>query len=311
MANVLVVIELAQGKPLPVSLEVLGQARRVSTLLGASLYAVVPLDHAPSHSENDLIADLAGRGADKVVLVIDVQLKGARNGLRWGTHGAALSMACDLLPPSLLLYGLTPGAREVAPRAAARLGAAFLAEAWVEVRNDVLHLWEGSGQEARSLEGDLEFPVVATVPPGRYELARGEDEAEVEVLTSTAKSPDFRELEGDEAKLEEALHALVIAPAELRGSVEELARAVDGQVAEPGLRRAVRLAVAVGTPLDGVQADVRVAVGPAAATDGSAHYALVGVPGDAANGLALALATASEPADAPPAAKPAAKEEKP
>ncbi len=124
MANVLCVIELSMGRALPLSLEVLGQARRLSTELGATLYAVVALPRAPGWSDDDLVATLAAHGADKVVVATDETLDGNEE-LRWGTHGAALSAVCDLLSPSLLLFGLTPCAREVAARAAARLGAAF------------------------------------------------------------------------------------------------------------------------------------------------------------------------------------------
>ena len=102
------------------SLEVLGQARRLSTELGATLYAVVALPRAPSWSDDDLVATLAAHGADKVVIATDETLGGGGEELRWGTHGAALAAVCDLLSPSLLLFGATPTAREVAARAAAR-----------------------------------------------------------------------------------------------------------------------------------------------------------------------------------------------
>ena len=95
MANVLCVMELLDGRALPVSLEVLGQARRVSTELGATLYAVVALPRAPSWSDDDLVATLAANGADKVVIATDETLDGGEE-LRWGTHGAALAAVCDL-----------------------------------------------------------------------------------------------------------------------------------------------------------------------------------------------------------------------
>src|SRR3954469_24062788 len=159
MANVLVVIELSEGKAMPVCLEALGQARRLSTHLGATLYAVVPMAQAPSYGEDDLIAQLAQHGADKVVLVTDESLGGASDPMRWGTHGPAIAMVSDMLPPSLLLFGATPGGREMGPRAAARMGAAFLSEAWVEMQDAKIQLWEGSGAEARAIvtDGDLEF----------------------------------------------------------------------------------------------------------------------------------------------------------
>ena len=189
MANVLCVIELLQGRALPVSLEVLGQARRVSTQLGATLYAVVALPRAPSWSDDDVVSTLAAHGADKVVIATDETLHqhGGGEELRWGTHGAALAAVCDSLSPSLLLFGATPTAREVAARAAARIGAAFLHEAWLEAREGELALFEGAGNDARTLDGELEFAVVATVPAGRYTPAVGDDEAEVEVVATSGR----------------------------------------------------------------------------------------------------------------------------
>lgn len=302
MANVLVVIELCEGKALPVCLEALGQARRLGTHLGATVYAVVPLKHAPRYGEDDVIAILARHGADKVVLVTD-EAVGA-DGMRWGTHGAAISMVSDMLPPSLLVFGATPGAREVAPRAAARMGAAFLAEAWLEVREDRLALWEGAGAGASALDGDLEFPVVATVPAGRYALATGDDEAEVEVVNAATRPPDFDEL-GWEADL--LGRPLVLGGESAAEAGAELARALGGtQEATP--EAAPRLLVTLGPPVDGVRAQVKVALGDGAIAQAGAHYALSGPPAESARALALALLTPApeppKPDDPAPAAAP-------
>src|SRR5947209_14480011 len=115
--------------------------------MGGTLYAVVALARAPSYGEDDLIVQLAAHDADKVVIATDETLGGGDD-LRWGTHGGPLGAACDLLSPSLLLFGQTPPAREVAARAAARMGAAFLVDAWIEAHDGKLQLWEGSGRKA-------------------------------------------------------------------------------------------------------------------------------------------------------------------
>jgi electron transfer flavoprotein alpha subunit len=292
MANVLVVVELAEGKALPVCLEALGQARRLATHLGATVYAVVPLARAPSYGEDDVIAQLAEHGADKVVLVTDEALGGAADAMRWGTHGAAIGLVSDMLPPSLLLFGATPGGREVAPRAAARMGAAFLAEAWLEVREDKLALWEGAGDTAQALDGELEFPVVATVPPGRYQMATGDDEAEVEVVASSGRVPDFDEL-GWEADAHG--RAVVLAPPELKAQAEELARAlggtaiVTGAEADSGLL-STRLAVSLSTSFGAVRAQVRVALAEKPESPPGAHYAVVGKAAELAPALTKAIA---------------------
>jgi electron transfer flavoprotein alpha subunit len=229
VANLLCFIELQSGRALPVSLEVLGQGRRVASQLGATLYAVVALPRAPTWSEDDLVTQLAAHGADKVVIATDEAL-GTAEEMRWGTHGTPLAAVCDLLSPSLLLFGLTPTGREVAARAAARMGAAYLADAWIEADDGKLRLFEGAGVTARALDDDLEFAVVATVPPGRYARATGDDEAEVEVVaTSSGRPPDFEEI-GVEA--EAGPCAVVVADAATRAAAARLATALGGVVVE-------------------------------------------------------------------------------
>ncbi len=280
MANVLCVIELQRGRALPVSLEVLGQARRVSTELGATVYAVVALPRAPSWSDDDLVATLAAHGADKVVIATDETLDGGEE-LRWGTHGAALSAVCDLLSPSLLLFGGTPAAREVAARAAARIGAAFLSEAWIDHAGGKLTLFEGTGGDAHTLDGELEFAVVATVPAGRYAVAAGDEEAEVEVVATSGRPPDFDEL-GWEA--DGRPRAVVRAEAENRGHAERLAAALGGVVADDN-RAGARLAVTLGPPCPAAERRVRLS-----GQDGDADSVVHGDPAMLAEVLARAVA---------------------
>jgi electron transfer flavoprotein alpha subunit len=280
VANVLCVVELLDGRALPVSLEALGQARRLSTELGATLYAVVALPRAPSYGEDDLIVQLAAHGADKVVIATDESLGGADD-LRWGTHGGPLGAACDLLSPSLLIFGQTPPAREVAARAAARIGAAFLVDAWIEARDGRLCLFEGAGETARALDGELEFPVVATLPAGRYATAEGDDEAEVEVVTTAGRAADFEELGW---KADARPRAVVTADGWRAGAAETLAAALGGRaVDDAAAAQPARLAVSLGPPCPAAETRVRLGDG-----DADADYC---VPGDAA-ALAEALAAA-------------------
>jgi electron transfer flavoprotein alpha subunit len=276
VANILCVIEVAEGRPRPVCLETLGQARRLGTHLGATVYAVVPLPRAPKFAEDDLIAILSKHGADKVVLVTDEGLEPGATSMRWGTHGVAISAASDLLPPSLLLFGATAGAREVAARAAARLGAAYLPEAWLELEADKLVVWRGA--EAR-LDGELEFPVVATIPPGRYQPAEGDDEAEVEVIAASGRTPDFEEVGADG----EAPRTLVLCTdGPERAAAAALALSLGGEVSL-AVRGEAPLVISLGPPADGTIAEARVGLGLAAS---GVHYAVEGEP----TGLARALA---------------------
>jgi len=247
----------------------------------------VPLAHAPSYGDDDVIAQLARHGADKVVLITDETLGTAGDSMRWGTHGASIGMVSDMLPPSLLVFGATSGGRDVAPRAAARLGAAFLAEAWLEVRADQIALWEGAGDSARAIDGELEFPVVVTVPPGRYTIAAGDDEAEVEILQAGGRIPDFDEL-GWEA--DAAGRAQVLADgAELKEAGATLARALGGAAEAKPEAPPPRLLVSLGPLLDSAPAQIRVAIGEAASSQATAHYAVVGSPAEVAQALSKKL----------------------
>ncbi len=274
MANVLVLLELRHGAVLPVSLEALGQARRVATSLGATLYALVPLPEAPTYGEDDIIALCARHGADKVVLLTDDRL-GSEGEMRYGTHGRAVLAACEQLPPTLLILGASAGARDLAPRVAARLGALYLPEGWVSMQAGQLVLCDRAGrpltpnEDEEGAAGGLEHTAVITVPPGRYQVAVGADEAEMVIVAAPPGKPDFAEVgrvlsaaayvvgEGAEAVRE----AFV-----LSGAGDE--DAAGPTLAPPGLVVALDAAV---PPLAGA---IRVAAGEGAAGQVHAHYAL-------------------------------------
>ncbi len=193
MANLLVLLELSQGSVLPVSLEALGQGRRIASALGATLYALVPLPEAPAYGDSDLIALAARHGADKVVLLTDEALSREAE-MRAGTHGPVLAAACDQFPPTLLLMGATPGARDLAPRLAARLGAAYLPLGWAAAEEGRLRLRDAAGRVLEldtGEEGQLERAVVLTVPPGRYGAAHGDADAEMTIVAAPAAAGDF------------------------------------------------------------------------------------------------------------------------
>jgi hypothetical protein len=258
---------------------------------------VAPCTRAPGYGEDDLIAVLSRHGADKVLLSTAPEFGGAP---RWGSHGPLVAAACAQLPPSLLLLAATDGARDLGPRVAAQLGAAFLADAWAEVGDDGLKLFDGSGDGALELEGELEFPVVAVVPAGRYATREGDEEAEVEMfeprLTTGAT---FEELD----RAPDRPRAIVCGSA----ATDDLARALDGEKATlPGghARLAVALddeTAALGQALAGVRAQVKVALGAGAATCAAARYAVEGEAERLAPELARAIAAL--PPEPPPAAE--------
>lgn len=182
MANILCFVEQFEGELTPSSLETLGQARRLGSSLGATVYAAVALDRAPGYGQDDVLAKLAAGGADKVLLLVGESFGQPSSTVTWETHGPAVVSAWEVSQPAIMLVPASGCGREIAARAAARVGAAFLHDAYVEVHGGQLVLAEGRGARARRLPSELEFPVVATLPPGRYAAAAGDEEAEVEVL---------------------------------------------------------------------------------------------------------------------------------
>ena len=186
MANILCFVEQYEGELTPSSLEALGQARRLGSGLGATVYAAVALDRAPGYGQDDVLAKLAAGGADKVLLLVGESFGQPSSTVTWETHGPAVISAWEVSQPALMLVPATGCGREIAARAAARVGAAFLHDAFVELVRGRLVLAEGRGERARRLPSDLEYPVVATLPPGRYAGAAGDEEAEVEVLQVSA-----------------------------------------------------------------------------------------------------------------------------
>ena len=225
MACVLVHIEATGDAPSPAALSALGDARRIASSLGAVVYAAVVVPTAPrarrpqAHARmptapparagsgatprpgpipgggdatdpeldvpDALVAALGKAGADKVVLVAAPSDPGGRGGATWSTAGAALAGACEELRPNLVVFAASAASADIAPRLAARLGAAFAAHCVVETgpRGEVVFSRKvyGGGFRRRLALDDLDRAAVVTVPPG-HEPARGDGEAELLVF---------------------------------------------------------------------------------------------------------------------------------
>lgn len=239
MANILVYIELEGDRPAAASLETLGEGRRIASFLGATLYAVLPCIAPPDYGEDDIIAVLGRHGADKVVLTAAPELGGPP---LHAPFGSALAAVFDQFPPTLFLVGATAGGRDLAPRLAARLGAAFVPEPSVEYgpRGELVlsRTVYGGAFRRRLAADDVERPVVATVTAGSYHPSSGDDEAEVVVVNAPQNlAAVFQEVSRREdpgAALERA-RVIVTAGAgvskEAFAKVRELARALGAEVA--------------------------------------------------------------------------------
>jgi electron transfer flavoprotein alpha subunit len=239
VACVLVHTEVEGDQPTDHARAVLGEGRRVASSLGASLYAVAvipPTEASAPPSDHRLVTLLGEAGAERVLLVPAER----SSPTLWATVGSALVAACEQIRPSLILLAATAGGRDLAPRLAAHLGAAYFAEPAVEAgpRGEVVlsrTVYGGDLWRRVSLD-ELDVTAVATLDDRRA-AARGTDEAEVVQLDQVRRADPRVEVlgsaEDDGAALE---HARVIVVAgggttpDALALVAELARVLGGEL---------------------------------------------------------------------------------
>lgn len=295
MANLLVMMEFYRGTILSVSLEALGQARRIGTALGMTVYALVPLPAGPARGDGDITAACGLHGADKVVFLTGEAL-GSEGEMRFQNFSPVLMQACTQLVPRLFLFGDTPAARDVAPRLAVRLGAAYLARGAALERDGQLVLCDTEGRHVRLITGDEtsgdDFgesetvppappPVVMTVPPGRFELAQGLQDADMLLV-----SPHERDMGSDVTPvtgsgfIEETLEAQTLDTRLGGAGLTQLAAAQaaswDSPVPAPAEAEGAAQPLLWAIETDGEPAAAamyRIAIGPDAAS-AAADYAL-------------------------------------
>jgi electron transfer flavoprotein alpha subunit len=199
----------------------------------------VPTGKQPSYGDDDVIAVLGRHGADKVLLVTSPELSEPS---LFQTHGVALAQVAEKIPPALFLCAATPGGRDLAPRLAARLGAAYVPEPSIEYgpRGELVmsRIVFGGAYRRRLAADDLERPVVASLTVGSYHKATGDEEAEVIAMPAPSPAPTpFEEVsrEPDPAQALDRAAVIVTAgagvPLELFPQVCELARRLGAEVA--------------------------------------------------------------------------------
>ena len=234
MANLLVYIERS-GKALArASLETLGEGRRIASFLGATLHALLP---CAGDDDSAAVATLGRHGADRVLLAsgVDPDVPPLH-----ATHGHVLAAALARVPATLVLIAATPGGRDLAPRAAARLGAAYVAEPALGYGGDgelVLTRRVYGGTYLRRLSAlDLERPLVVTLAPRGQATPRGEAIAEVSTLPVAAADITVEEIGrvADPGAALDTARVVVTAGAgvdvERMALVRALARALGGEV---------------------------------------------------------------------------------
>jgi electron transfer flavoprotein beta subunit len=251
VACVLVHIEAEGDRPTAASLGALGAGRRLATRFGATVYAVVLTaaqsgDSAPPESSirigpidagtlgrAPLVGALAKGGADKVVFVT---AEVVQQPTLWATAGNALASACESLRPLVVVCPTSRGGRDLAPRLAARLGAAYIPDAIVEGGDGPagVQRFVYGGHTRRWVLDDLDRAAVIAVADGTA-AARGVDDAEVMLLPAAADADDRVQL------VTGAAPAPAAAGAADKPGIVVLVR---GLLSGPGTRAAAPLAAA-------------------------------------------------------------------
>lgn len=283
MASVLVYIDRDGGGPAEASRRALGEARRIATALGATVYAAgAPADAADADA---WIASLGTAGADKVLLLSGVPAVPAI----WSSHGPALAQAAAEIEPALILFAASADAAELAPRLAARLDAVFVPDAAVGVDDDGELCFDqraGLGVARRRVPiASADAPLVVTVPQGRSRPTRGDDDAGAVFLPAPDPEPA-------------AIEALDAEPGPAGSAIEGAdVLVVAGAGAEGAMPQVAELAAALGAELAVTHTLARRGVHPDRVVDVSATrvapklYVACGASGSAAHLGAIAEGT--------------------
>lgn len=158
MSGVLVVVELAQGRPAAVSLELLGMARLVSSQTGGVVSALV------FSGDLQIAAALIAHGADKVVSVAD-PAAAEYNSDTWLACAERAAAGTDV---ALILAAHTVRGADLAPRLAFRLKSAVATGCVaVAAEGGALHFTRPCyGGNVRETVSFKTLPAVATVRGG-------------------------------------------------------------------------------------------------------------------------------------------------
>ncbi|HEX9686316.1 MAG TPA: electron transfer flavoprotein subunit alpha/FixB family protein [Burkholderiales bacterium] len=201
--GVMVVAELAAGRPLSVSRELLGLARRIVAQTGGPVCAVCP------GADEGIAAELVAHGADRVYAAGDAALADYDSDA-WTACAAWAAGAAD---PRVVLAGHTTSGADLAPRLAFRLNAAAATGCvGVALDGDTLRFtrpcYGGNARETVSFNTRL---AVATVRGGccealpRDETRRGDRvEIALDRAALRARVIERQRESGGDVRLEEA-----------------------------------------------------------------------------------------------------------
>lgn len=203
MGNLLVIVELTQGRPAASSLENLGLARGLAATTGGSVSALV------FSSEQALAETLIARGADRV---FGVAAPGAAdyNSDIWLAYA---ERAAAQAAPAVILAGHTTKGADLVPRLAFRLkSAAATGCVAVAAEGGALHFTRACyGGNARETLAFRTLPAVASVRSGIYDALPADAARRGEIIMLDGELPvsrirvlERRSDDGGQVRLEDA-----------------------------------------------------------------------------------------------------------
>ena len=236
-------------------------------------------DPRPEEETHAIAARLGVAGADKVLLCERVGLDAPPLD---ATHGAALQLVAERVPPLVILFPAGGGGLQLGAPLAARLGAAFASAADLEVSESPLPLpdsvgrlclrrWRRDLSAYRRLDPvELERPVVAVLGAHGAPREEGTPHVEVQVIDGPAAPEQARVVELESTADEDAAVALapvlvVVDPAVGAEGLAALAARAPAGVAVVDLARVSPAALAVSTPRVLLQVQVDAGAEPALA----------------------------------------------
>ncbi|HAT4266041.1 TPA: electron transfer flavoprotein subunit alpha/FixB family protein [Clostridium perfringens] len=187
--GVWVFAEQREGQLQKVSLELLGEGRKIADKLGSKLTALLI-----GNKVQNLVEDLSRHGADEVLVVDAPELE------HYTTDGYTKAI-CELAnakKPNIIFIGATFIGRDLGPRVAARLETGLTADCtslYVDVESGDLLATRPAfgGNLMATIVCPDHRPQMATVRPGVFEkLPLGENDATVENVEIKFNSNDIR-----------------------------------------------------------------------------------------------------------------------
>jgi electron transfer flavoprotein alpha subunit len=191
MASIVAFIELRKGAITGPSHCAVAEARRVADAAGATVYALLTVGLLTQVEMDRLASEVSAAGADRIFCSSAESLAGPPLD---ATHGAILAQVAKHLRPVLFLFPAGGVGTQLGPSLAVRIGAAYMANASIEIRAEergsdpaskriLLFRWRAARDSLRKIDvGDLERPAVASLASGVIPLPVGEPYAEVEMV---------------------------------------------------------------------------------------------------------------------------------